>query len=177
MSHSHGHTSGGASKTYMVWASMKARCNNSSSKDYKYYGGRGITIDPTWHTFERFLEDMGEAPAGLTLERKDNNLGYSKDNCCWSTWTEQGMNKRRQKRPSDNKSGLTGVGFRYTSHGVITAILAYAREDKQTVHLYYGGDFFEACCRRKSWEARQHREALGDAYDQNTRSYERYRGM
>jgi len=85
------------SKLYGVWKSMKGRCLNPTDAHYKDYGGRGIQVCERWLKFENFLEDMGERPEGLTLERKNNNLGYSKDNCEWATWDMQGNNRRTSR--------------------------------------------------------------------------------
>ena len=91
----HGHTSGrGRSRTYGCWRNMKTRVLNKEGKDYKYYGARGITICDRWMKFKNFLEDMGEAPEDLTLERLDNDGNYCKENCRWATHTRQGRNRR-----------------------------------------------------------------------------------
>jgi len=82
------------SPTYTTWASMKQRCSNPKAPDYSRYGGRNITYDPSWELFENFLEDMGIRPEGTTLDRKDNNGPYCKDNCRWSTTKEQTRNRR-----------------------------------------------------------------------------------
>ena len=86
----------GYSKTraHSTWTAIHQRCNNPSNKYYAYYGGRGITVCPEWDTFEQFLADMGEAPEGLTLDRRDNDKGYSKDNCRWATKKQQVRNRR-----------------------------------------------------------------------------------
>jgi hypothetical protein len=76
-------------QTYRVWADMKNRCTNISSILYKYYGGRGIKVCDRWMYFKNFLEDMGESPPGLELNRIDNNGNYSPKNCKWSTKAEQ----------------------------------------------------------------------------------------
>lgn len=81
-------------KTYSAWHSMKQRCSNPNVPAYPHYGGRGIKVCPQWESFEQFLADMGECPPGLTLERKDNELGYNPDNCIWADTTAQANNKR-----------------------------------------------------------------------------------
>lgn len=79
---------------YGVWSSMRARCNNPNNPAYDDYGARGITVCDTWSKFSAFLADMGHPPPGMTLERRGNDLGYSKENCVWASRTEQGRNKR-----------------------------------------------------------------------------------
>lgn len=85
------------SPTYESWRKMKARCTNKSSNRYYRYGARGITYDPRWNSFQAFLADMGERPAGKTLDRIDNDKAYCKVNCKWSTATEQRRNRSDSK--------------------------------------------------------------------------------
>lgn len=75
---------------YNTWLAMCNRCNNPKRK---YYGEKGIKVCERWKLFENFLEDMGEPPDGLTLDRKDGNKNYSKSNCRWATWSEQRRNR------------------------------------------------------------------------------------
>lgn len=93
-------TTHGLSRTrlYNVWKGMRQRCTNPNSDSYPRYGARGITCCEEWDDFEVFLRDMGEPPTDVhTLEREDNNLGYSKQNCVWATPTEQGRNKSNNR--------------------------------------------------------------------------------
>jgi hypothetical protein len=89
----HGHTAGQCSRTYMCWRNMVNRCQNPRAKSYRDYGGKGINVCQDWQTFQGFLDDMGECPDGLTLDRINPRLGYSKDNCRWATRQQQGENR------------------------------------------------------------------------------------
>ena len=81
-------------RTYKSWNAMKNRCLNKRCKDYKDYGGRGITICDRWMRFENFFEDMGERPIGKSIDRINNDGNYCKSNCKWSTPKEQSNNMR-----------------------------------------------------------------------------------
>ncbi|PZR92039.1 MAG: hypothetical protein DI537_14535 [Stutzerimonas stutzeri] len=84
--------------TYRIWRGMIQRCRNPKSKDYANYGGRGIKVCDRWvDSFEAFLEDMGERPAGLQIERDDNDGHYEPANCRWATIIEQSRNKRSNR--------------------------------------------------------------------------------
>jgi hypothetical protein len=86
----------GLAKTpiYNVWNAMIGRCHNPNSKAYSEYGGRGIHVCEKWRSFTGFYEDMGDRPEGATLERVDNNKGYSPDNVVWADRNTQARNKR-----------------------------------------------------------------------------------
>lgn len=88
---------------YHVWYDMIRRCYNSKAPNYKWYGGRGITVNPEWRDFWMFEFHMGEKPTPKhSLERIDNDGPYSKDNCKWATQKEQIANQRRHKsKPKD----------------------------------------------------------------------------
>jgi hypothetical protein len=92
----HGDARGGrVSREYQSWRGLLNRCENSTDPAYKNYGGRGITVCRRWHKFENFLADMGRCPGqGYSLDRQDNNKGYTKSNCRWATGIEQGRNRR-----------------------------------------------------------------------------------
>lgn len=79
---------------YKVWIDMKQRCTNPKNKDWRSYGCRGITVSKEWLKFENFFKDMGPRPKNRTLDRINNELGYSKENCRWSTAKQQANNKR-----------------------------------------------------------------------------------
>jgi len=81
---------------------MRDRCRRPGNKNYADYGGRGIRVCERWEQFEAFFADMGEAPAGLSLERRDNDGNYSPDNCVWASRKVQARNQRRTVRISHN---------------------------------------------------------------------------
>lgn len=96
------------------WTSMITRCTNPLTKDYGYYGGRGIKVCERWKDFANFLADMGERPYGKTLDRyPDNNGNYEPGNCRWATWDQQGNNRRPRKKVSDiaSKSPLCDMAI------------------------------------------------------------------
>lgn len=78
------------SGTYRSWRAAKERCHNPKNIKYPSYGGAGITMCDKWrNSFKAFLEDMGERPAGTTINRKDLLCGYEPGNCAWATHKEQ----------------------------------------------------------------------------------------
>jgi hypothetical protein len=88
----HGKT---GTKVYRTWQNMKNRCLNPNVRCYSRYGGVGVTVCKRWvGSFENFYEDMGDPPtAKHSIEREDNNKGYSPDNCIWATYKQQSRNR------------------------------------------------------------------------------------
>ena len=116
----HGHAAGGKlSPEYRIWSAMLERCSNPNSTSYSLYGGRGITVCNRWRgAFADFYSDMGPRPSpNHSIDRIDNNKGYSPDNCRWATSIEQMRNRRNvrwldfrgERRPIPEWSEITGI--------------------------------------------------------------------
>jgi hypothetical protein len=76
---------------------MRYRCEKPEKHNYKYYGGRGIKVCDRWQHFEHFVADMGERPAGMTLDRIDTNGNYEPANCRWAAKATQANNTRANR--------------------------------------------------------------------------------
>ena len=88
-------------RIYRIWCAIKSRCNNPKTINYKYYGGRGIHVCKEWiYDFEAFYDwAMSHGyEDDLSIDRIDNDKGYSPDNCRWVTMKEQIINRRPRKR-------------------------------------------------------------------------------
>lgn len=106
-------TKHGKSTEYEIWAGMLKRCTNPRSRYYADYGGRGITVCERWlKDFAAFLADMGRRPsAAHSLDRKDNDVGYSPENCRWATRKEQNRNRRNNLILTVNGESLPAAAW------------------------------------------------------------------
>lgn len=82
-------------RTHMIWGTMLNRCRNKSQRNYQFYNS--LELDPEFLTFEGFFAEVGEAPPGMWLDRKDNSKGYISGNLKWATPKEQQRNKSNNR--------------------------------------------------------------------------------
>jgi hypothetical protein len=98
-------------KLYGTWRQMVQRCYNIKAKSYANYGGRGITVCMEWQDIKNFIEWAEETHPnieGMSLDRIDNDKGYSPENCRWVDKITQATNQSMKK---NNTSGFTGVSW------------------------------------------------------------------
>lgn len=96
---------------YTAWRDMIQRCKNPKLSNYHLYGGQGIKVCDKWLKFDNFLEDMGEKPSGMTLDRTNNDGNYEPGNCRWATPKEQSRNRRINKYIEWNGKRLVAIDW------------------------------------------------------------------
>lgn len=106
-------------RTYNIWAMMLQRCTNPKAANYISYGGAGVTVCPRWYDFANFFADMGHPPTEKhTLDRIDNSLGYSPENCRWAD-------------PDTQQNNRT-ISTRITAFGETLSVTQWARKTGMT---------------------------------------------
>lgn len=135
----HGQSSPGKlTSEYQCWAAMKRRCLNPRSRNYRRYGGRGISICSEWiESFERFYADMGPKPSpSHSLDRIDNDGNYGPSNCRWATPVEQSNNRGCNKPLQFNGESHTAPEWSAIlgiSTSTITSRLSYGWSIERTL--------------------------------------------
>lgn len=105
-------------RTFRIWVDMRKRCRDDHNP---VYGGRGIRVCDRWQKFENFLADMGEVPAGHSIERRDNDRGYDPANCYWLPRNKQSLNRRNNVYVEMDGETITSaeaarrLGLKYTT--------------------------------------------------------------
>lgn len=133
---------------YRTWTNMKSRCDNPNAQYYAEYGGRGITYHESWKDFQMFYDwaiASGYDPK-LTLDRKDNNLGYTPDNCRFVDRKIQQANRRAVKGSSSKYIGVT-----FIETNVVNPWCAYIKHDGKNIYIGYYPTELEASIARDNY--------------------------
>lgn len=111
--------------TMIAWSGMIGRCLDPNHDSYEHYKARGITVCERWMTFANFLEDMGERPLGMELDRTNNDDGYYKENCRWATRKQQCRNMSTNHFITHN--GMTKCIAEWAEYAGIKADVLHSR--------------------------------------------------
>lgn len=112
-----------------TWKTLLYRCYNPERNKHEFYAEKGIAVDPRWFKFQNFIDDMGDRPDGCTIDRIDNDKGYSKENC---RWVEQHLQKANRGKFKNTKNKYKGVR---EQNGKYIATFKYKKE------TFYLGSF------------------------------------
>jgi len=119
---------------YGVWMAMKYRCFNPKCKEFKNYGGRGITVCDRWMEFKSFRDDMlSTYQSGLQLDRIDNDGNYEPSNCRWVTRSQNGKNKQHKASKQSKYDGVIWhadkwqASVRFRTHSEEEAFFIYTK--------------------------------------------------
>lgn len=95
-------------RLYQIWKLMRARCSRPDASGYKYYGGRGISVCSEWHDFQTFYAwaQANGYDDHLSIDRIDNDQGYSPKNCRWANAKTQSRNRRFCRLTSDGRMAI-----------------------------------------------------------------------
>lgn len=136
---------GKVTAVYACWQSIKDRCLNPKSQHWKWYGARGISVCERWSGkdgFNNFIEDMGVPLPGMTIDRKDNNSGYFKENCWWATKKEQARNRRKRERMAGSLAWKANqVGLKYSVVYTRVKLLGWDEEKALSTPVYELGKY------------------------------------
>jgi hypothetical protein len=104
--HGHASRSNGFTPTYNSWRGMIERCTNPNNIGWGRYGARGIRVCARWRVFANFLEDMGERPPGMSIDRRRSCGNYTPSNCRWATLSTQSRNQRKLQGTTSRYRGV-----------------------------------------------------------------------
>ncbi len=142
---------------YKAWHSMHARCKSTNHASFKNYGGRGIAISVEWEDLNVFLKDMGPRPSKRhSIDRIDNEKGYSKENCRWATLIEQKNNTRKNRKIT--YKGETKTVAQWAKVLNVSANLIHLR----LLYGFSGAQLFKPSCRLTPNEIKEVKELAKD---------------